>query len=69
MKRYRITTQRELRREFWETFPELSRKRIKNYAGDSLMYVTDTRCAFVDWVDALQKAGEISPELAERCTL
>ena len=69
MKRYRITTQRELRRKFWETFPELSRKRIKDYSGDSLMYVTDTRCAFVDWVDALERAGEISPELAERCTL
>ena len=32
-------------------------------------YPTDTRCAFVDYVDALQKSGEISEALAARATL
>lgn len=67
--KYRITSQRQLRREFWATFPNLPRKRIKNYAGTGLMYRTDTRCAFVDWLDALQKGGDISQALAQRATL
>lgn len=66
---YRITTQKELRREFWQTFPNLSRKRIKDYSGNGLMYCTDTRSTFVDWVDALSKDGSISEELADRATL
>ena len=66
---YRITTQKQLRKEFWETFPELSRRKIKDYRGNGRMHTTDTRCAFVDWVDTLSKDGDISPELAERVTL
>lgn len=66
---YRITTQRALRREFWATFTNLSRKRITNYAGTGKMWPTDTRCAFVDWVDVLVKNGEISETLAQRATL
>ena len=66
---YRITTQKQLRKEFWETFPELSRRKIKNYAGTGTMHTTDTRCAFVDWVDTLSKDGDIFPDLAERVTL
>lgn len=64
-----ITTQRELRRTFWALHPYLQRRRIKNYAGDGLMHVTDTRSAFCDWVDALSKSGGISDELAQRATL
>ena len=66
---YRITTQKELRREFWATFPNLPKRKIKNYSGNGHMYQTDTRCAFVDWLDALSKDGDISQELAERATL
>lgn len=66
---YQITTQKELRREFWRTFPTLPKKRIKDYSGEGLMYTTDTRCAFVDWVDMLSKDGTISQELAERAEL
>ena len=66
---YRITTQRELRREFWATFPDLPRRKIKNYAGTGTMHVTDARVAWCDWIDALCKGGDISPELAERATL
>lgn len=67
--KYRITTQKELRREFWETFPELPRDRITDYSGNGKMYRTDTRCSFCDWVDALSKGGDISQELAARATL
>lgn len=66
---YRITNQRQLRREFWETFPKLNRRKITDYSGKGKMYPTDIRCAFVDWVDSLSKNGDISPELADRVTL
>ena len=67
--KYRITTQKELRAEFWRTFPNLPRKRIKNYAGTGKMYCTDARCAWCDWLDSLSKDGEISNALADRATL
>ncbi len=63
------TTQAQIRAAFWAAFPELPRRKIPNYAGTGRMYPTDTRCAFVDFVDALSKAGDISPELADRVTL
>lgn len=66
---YRITNQRDLRREFWQTFPNLPKRRITNYAGNGKMWHTDTRCAFVDWLDMLSKNGDVSQELAERATL
>jgi len=65
---YRITTQKELRAEFWATFPGASRKR-QEYAVIGKMYCTDTRCAWCDWIDSLQKGGEISEALASRATL
>ena len=65
----RITNQRRLRGEFWRTFPQLSRRLITDYSGKGKMYCTDTRCAFVDWLDMLSKNGEISQELAQRATL
>lgn len=66
---YRITTQKQLRAEFWRTFPNLSRSRIRNFSGNGTMHVTDTRCAWCDWIDMLSKNGDISPELAERAEL
>lgn len=33
------------------------------------MHNTDTRCAFVDWLDGLSKSGEVSDKLANRATL
>lgn len=66
---YRITSQRDLRRAFWEAHPNLPRRRIRNYAGTGLMYPTDTRVAFVDWLDSMERSGEISAELANRATL
>lgn len=66
---YRITNQRDLRREFWATFPELPRRQIRDYAGTGKMHTTDTRVTWCDWVDALSKSGDISQALAQRATL
>lgn len=62
-----MTNQKQIRAAFWESFPDLSRKRIGK--GDDRRYCTDTRCAFVDYIDRLARDGEISPELAQRATL
>ncbi len=64
-----MTTQREVRRAFWEQHPTLPRRKITNYSGNGKMHVTDVRCAFCDFVDYLSESGEISQELAERVTL
>jgi hypothetical protein len=69
MKKHRITNQKELRREFWETYPELNRKKITDHSGKGKMYVVDTRCAFVEFVDSLSRNGDISEKLAGKATL
>lgn len=61
---WQYTTQREIRSAFWEANPNASRKRGRD--GD---YLTDTRVAFVDFVDALARNGDISDALAQRVTL
>jgi hypothetical protein len=66
---YRLTTEKQVRKEFWETFPNLPRKKITNYAGTGTMHCTDTRSAFADFVDMLSKDGAISHELAHHVTL
>lgn len=64
-----ITTQKELRRAFWAQHPHLPRRKIRNYSGNGTMYPTDTRCAWVDWIDYMQKDRQISDALADRATL
>jgi len=67
-----ITTQRELRRRFWEEcgdLPGITRHKITDYSGEGKMYDTTTRTEFVFWVDALNKNGEISDALVDRATL
>ncbi len=69
---YSYTTQRQLIGAFWDQHPELKRLRVKiitNYSGNERMYVTDIRCAFIDWIDCLQKHNEISEALADRAIL
>lgn len=65
----KLTTQKDIRAAFWTSHPDMPRKKIKNYSGDGQMYTTDTRCAFVDFVDYLRQSGIISAELAARVTL
>lgn len=71
MNKPRITTQRELRREFWETFPTLKATRKFTYVGIRGVWYwpTDTRVAFVNWLDGLARDGEVSEALAQRATL
>lgn len=70
------TTQRQVRRAFWQAWRDgqfqgvdITPRKITNYSGNGKMYNTDTRCTFVDFVDALSKNGELSEGLAERVTL
>lgn len=64
-----LTTQRQVRAAFWVQHPNLPRRKITNYSGNGKMHVTDTRCAFSDFINYLSKSGEISQELAQRVTL
>lgn len=67
-----LTTQRQVRAAFWAAhkgIPGITSRRIPNYSGNGKMHNTDTRCAFVDYVDYLSKSGEISQALAQRVTL
>lgn len=64
-----ITTQAQLRKVFRQEHPHLLFKKITDHSGTGTMFCTDTRCAWVDWIDMLSKNGEISQELAERATL
>jgi hypothetical protein len=67
--KYRITTQRQLRREFWKTFPALPRRKIKVYYDNAKIWNTKTLLTFYDWVQALRKKNKISDALAQRVTL
>jgi hypothetical protein len=67
-----MTTVKQVRETFWTQHPDLPRRRYRyswNGSGGELVYPVDTRCAFVDFVDHLQRNGEISESLAARVTL
>jgi len=64
-----LTTQREVRKLFKQMHPKLNFKKITDYSGHGKMYVTDTRCAFSDWLDCMTRDGEIGQDLAQRVTL
>jgi hypothetical protein len=64
-----MTNQKQIRAAFWQSHPEANRKRIRDHAGTGKMYTTDTRCAFVDFLDSLSRSGQISEALANRATL
>jgi hypothetical protein len=65
----RITNQKDLRAEFWATSGRGLKHRKTVKFGDEKHYPTNTRVAFVDFVDSMQRGGEISDDLAERATL
>lgn len=60
-----ITTQSDVRDEFWAQHPQYRRHGRKPQNS----YPADVRCAFVDFVDHLARNGKISEQLAERVTL
>lgn len=69
---YTYTTVEQLRAAFWRDHADIetvSKRKIRNHAGNGKMYNTDTRCAFCDWLDAANKNREVSDSLANRATL
>jgi len=67
-----LTTQKQVRAAFWMQHagvPGITPRKIRDYSGNGRMHNTDTRCAFVDYVDMLARSGEISESLAQRVTL
>jgi len=74
MTTYRMTTQTQVRAAFFTDNPQFRRVLIHTKTGAYRVashneYPTDTRCAFVDYVDSLQRAGIISESLAQVVTL
>jgi len=70
--RYSITSMRTLRSEFWRQHPGLERCWLNGEHGPHRpqnYQPTDTRCVFVDWIDYMQRDGQISEDLAQRATL
>lgn len=67
-------TFKEIRALFWQTYPDLPRRRYRyswNRSDKSaeLVYPIDTRCAFVDFIDALHRDGRINENTANKITL
>ena len=68
------TTQKQIRAAFWQAHPDADRKRYpaRDWTREdhaSRDYCTDTRCAFVDFLDSLARSGHITEALAQRATL
>lgn len=79
-----ITTQQGLRAEFWAQHPRFRRRNKVEHIYDSYQmkvtdirvapctqndYPADIRMAWCDFVDSMQRDGNISMALAERATL
>ena len=62
-----MKTLSELRRCFWDSFPEYKKEYHKGKRQNQ--YKCDIRMAWVDFVDQMEKSGEITRKLAERATL
>jgi len=60
-----IKNQTVLRDSFWATYTEFTRIRGKSQND----YPADVRMAFVEYIDNLERAGQISEALAQRATL
>lgn len=70
------TTQKQVREAFWQAWRDgqfkgmnVTPRRITNYSGNGKMHNTDTRCAFVDFLDGLSKSNMLKDGLVERATL
>jgi hypothetical protein len=66
-----ITTQRELRRAFWSDHPAIERqaRKARRLTATQNDHPTDTRVAWCDYVDHMERSGQISRSLAYRATL
>jgi hypothetical protein len=68
-KQYTYTNQKQIRQAFREQYPDLDYHKITHYRGKGKMFCTDTRCAFAEFVDYLERSDSISEALAFRVTL
>ena len=68
---YQMTTQAQIRAAFWEAHPDcyLSARARGTVTKGQNAQLADTRMAFVDYVDSLQRDGVISEALAGRVIL
>ena len=64
-----FTTQVQVRKAFKNCHRHLDFNKVTDHSGTGLMYKTDTRVTFVNYVDDLCRAGRITPELAAVVTL
>lgn len=62
-----MMTMTELRAAFWAEHPEWVGE--KRRPGLQNMYICDIRCAWADFVDAMQRDGQISEKTAEKAVL
>jgi hypothetical protein len=66
-----MTNQKQVRASFWQTFPHFEEhaREAGILSKGQNHHCATVRCSFVDFVDSLQKSGEISEKLANRVTL
>ncbi len=66
-----ITTQAELRAQFWQDHPEYAKqaRRRGTLSKGQNAQCTDTRVAWCDYVDHMARSGSITESLAQRATL
>lgn len=66
-----ITTQKQIRSEFWAQNPSFDRQaREAGIRSKSQNFQCATvRCAFIDFVESLHRDGQISDALVNRATL
>jgi hypothetical protein len=66
-----MTTQKQIRASFWQSHPDLEAHALKWQikTAPHNRHNATTRTAFVDYLDTLARAGEISENLASRATL
>ena len=62
-----MKNQTEVRNAFWEEYPQYAAERRSRKRQNQ--YSTNIRCAFVDFVDYLNRNREISDSLRNRVTL
>lgn len=69
--KYPITNQPALRDAFWGAYPSLEIQAIKAGLRNKRQnqQCATVRCAWVEFVDAMQRDGQISEALAQRATL
>jgi hypothetical protein len=66
-----MTTQKQIRAAFWQSFPhfEEQAREAGILSKRQNHHCATVRCSFVDFVDSLEKSGQISDSLASRVTL